>query len=197
MHNVVDMIVSKCLFETKHDKRMLETEEQGRAIAATQGRIIGYRNLVDFICAEFHIPQTRIDIIDDQRDEMKLADRNNEEISALEVGVAVLQNSTEWIFITDHVSEAIEHLKEYLITEAEKSRDLDLSQGQAQAMKCYESVFHSIADEVERRDKRRFEMEKRKKESLFPDDDLAAGEARDFTPARTVLDFTVSSSKAL
>lgn len=145
----------------------LEVEESGRDVARLQGNISGYKKLISAMCGEFHL--TQVDIEDNGDFSCKLADLTDAELDVAQHDAIELQNSEEWKAVIARIDAIIVESKNYLLYCAEKSRDLDLKQGEYKGMMICNDFFSAVNDEVERR-KRIAEQKAREPDLPFDDE---------------------------
>lgn len=149
-------------------KTKLEYEESGRVVAALQGKAAGFKSLLNFMAAEFKL--SRLMMEDLGETSTLLPEFDNETIFNLEVQIVDLKASSAWAGVVLKIDEVTARLKDYLLFTAEKSRDLDLSQGQHKALVFFEEFFSAVGFESIRRKK--VADEKRKS----PEFEFEAGE---------------------
>ena len=127
----------------------LEIEENGRAVAAFQGNLVGYKKLIAHISAEFALTQIAIEDLGDSP--LKVPDLDDEHLEILRFDIATLKEDPRWPAVIARIDADIEVMKNHLLFTAEKSRDLDLCQGQHKGETVYTRLFDSVADEARRR----------------------------------------------
>lgn len=162
----------------------LEVEESGRDVARLQGNLSGYKKLISAMCAEFHLSQ--IEVEDNGESSVLLADLDDAELDVAQHDAIELQNSEEWKAVIARIDAIIEGSKNYLLYSAEKSRDLDLKQGEYKGMMICNDFFSAIENEVKRR-RAIAEQKAREPDLPFEDEemtpdtlaDLAAGDGDD------------------
>jgi len=167
---VLSQVIIQANAEMHRCQAQLEIEESGREVASLQGRIVGCKTLLQNIQVEFKMPAHAIENTNDKP--LELADLNDEDITTMLEDKCMLVDSDEWKRVEARTDSTIESLKNRLLFDAEKSRDLDLSQGQYKAQAFYRNYFRRIEDEAEYRQKRREEAARKKKSQLpFDDED--------------------------
>ena len=159
----INEIIVRTLAESSICKDKLEIEESGRVVANLQGLVSGYRIFISFLAAEFHISQSALEYNGDVGFEIpKITDL---ELSMYQIDIEGLKITEAWKNVLERIEKNTEQLKNNLLFNAEKSRDLDYSQGQYKATNFYKEFFVAIDNEVGRREKER--DERRKKPGLF------------------------------
>jgi len=166
---VLTEIVTRAIWGQKESHQKLEIEESGRVVATLQGKIAGYKQLLNLIGESFELHGPWCAVIEDSNDRpIEITEMSDAYLSELKYGVKVFR---EYHVSFDKVVKAIqaetESLKNYLLFEADKTRELDVGQGKYKGMMLYNDFFKAVEAEVERR-------EKNKKETL--DFDGPAGE---------------------
>lgn len=155
----INEIVIRTLKSIAECKAKLEVEESGREVASLQGHLGGYKQLLSFLAAEFSLNQA---MIEDTADEPTTIQELDDVLFAgFKLDVIDLKQSEGWMRLVLRIVEKTGWLKDRLLFTAEKSRDLDLSQGFYKGMISYESFFNAVEGEAERRDK---EAERKRKE---------------------------------
>jgi hypothetical protein len=156
----------------------LETEDGGRVLASLQGHLAGYKALFTFLCAEFGITEYGLEDNGDiptpvcpteNMDERDLRgfglELDDFALSALALDIATLPADPRWENVNRRIMEKTEELKSYLIDRAEKSRDLDVCQGERRGMLIAERLFNAVRNEAEYRERKR---EKERKDDTLP-----------------------------
>jgi hypothetical protein len=162
----INEIIIRTLHESAQCKDKLETEESGREVARLQGSVAGYRMFLSFLAAEFHLPQSVLEYTGDEGFEApKLGD---DQLISYRIDIADLKLSDAWVKVLARIEENTLKLKNFLLFSAEKSRDLDYSQGQFKATVFYENFFTAIENETARREKEA--AERAKSPGLFDDE---------------------------
>lgn len=152
--------------EIKTARGKLEVEESGRVVASLQGNVSGWRQLLDFLTAEF-VGFSVITIgLDGSQIPVDLADLTDADVFKLESLVVEFKETPEWSRVLGRVDERIEHLKDELLFRAEKSRELDLCQGQYKALIRPRRFFMDVSRAATMRREKIAEDEKRKREEL-------------------------------
>lgn len=165
---VLNQIIIKANYEMSKAKDKLLVEESGRIVASLQGHVAGYSFLISSLAAEFHLPQYLLEDTGD--DSLKYSDLSDEMLLSMRIDQQELVSSPGWSGVTERIDEKTVYLKDNLLYNAEKSRDLDVSQGFYKAMEIYKKVFESIEYEVDWRDKKN--KEDKKATPLFHQDDV-------------------------
>jgi len=167
----VNEIVKMANAEIRDCHAKLEIEESGREVAGLQGKIAGSKDLLRFLKEAFDMTVFGID--DSGEAATVIPDMDDLALEALAIDITALKLRPEWSSVLAMVEERTEGMKNFLLFSAEKSRDLDLKQGEHKGMTQYHTLFNAVESERNRR-------EKDKKDSLDFGDG-PAGEAG-FTP---------------
>lgn len=157
-------IVTIINYEVKMAKGKLLVEESGREVASLQGHVSGYSQLMNYLAAEFSITQIFIEDLGDEP--QKVPDMLDTQVFNLELDVKELQETEEWKRLLARVEARTEELKNHLMFSAEKSRDLDVDQGQYKAMTSYNGFFRHVNAVAEMRRERAEEEAKRREAEL-------------------------------
>jgi hypothetical protein len=146
---VINQIIIIANDEMRRARERLEVEESGRELAALQGNLVGYKNLVAHMAAEFELPQI---FIEDSGDApLRIPELDDEVLETFAVEVETLKDDRRWESVEARIDHDIGELKNHLLFKAEKSRDLDLCQGQYKGETVYTRLFEKVRDELERR----------------------------------------------
>ena len=164
---VLKQIIILANKKTREAKERLLIEESGRIVAALQGSVAGYAYLIESLAAEFHLKQAMLEDTGD--DPLDYASISYELEEAIRTDKAALVAGEAWADVLTRIVEKTEFLKDSLLLRAEKSRNLDVSQGYHKAMLTYQNVFDAIDWEEKRREAKR--QEDRKAMPLFHDVD--------------------------
>lgn len=159
----------------------LETEESGRVVASLQGKIAGYKEIINILAAEFSLTQSMLDDTGDVPFDIDKA--QDEEIDVIGASIEALRKRDEWTKVLGRVEENVVALKDFLLFSAEKSRDLDICQGKYAAQTVYKSFFSQVESEVSYRQRKREEKQKEQAEHLPFEEALENGE-----PLRKIAD---------
>jgi hypothetical protein len=162
----IDQIITIANDEMQRARDALEVEESGRAVAAFQGNIVGYKRLIAHMAAEFGLTQFAIEDLGDAP--LKIPDLDDMTLVALRVDIESLKIDPQWSEVLARIDKDTEEMKNYLLFTAEKSRDLDLKQGQWKGETVYTRLFDSAEDEWKRREAKK--QEKEKNPVLFEDE---------------------------
>jgi hypothetical protein len=171
----LNQIVIICLDEIRLDRAKLEVEEKGREVAAAQGRIAGYKELLKVIQESFELPDIFFEDTFDRP--MNIPDLADEIFFLLQDDIARLTELECWKIVLKKIAEEIEGLKTYLLFDAENTRALDICQGKRKGMMAYERLFNATKSDAERRE-RKAKEEKESPEFAF-NDTPGAGERED------------------
>jgi hypothetical protein len=166
-----DLVLNEIIVIVNDEMRQahikLEFEESGREVAALQGHVAGYKLLLSYLSAEFHLVQTILE--DNGERPMVIPDMSDDELAVFNHDVESFKGLEEWRRVLNKIDERTEDLKNHLLFGAEKTRDLDISQGTYKGMTVFSRLFNAVEHEVERREEKK---EKEKKEMpLFKDDE--------------------------
>jgi hypothetical protein len=159
----INWIIVLANAEMRKDRARLEVEDNGREVAGAQGRIVGYKKLVGGMAAEFRLTQVAIEDLGDEPVEMKELD--DDTLDALDQDITTIQKGDEWKALLARIEADIEGMKDHLLFRAEKSRDLDLCQGQYKGETIYQRLFNSVQSESKHREEKR--EQERKNPKLF------------------------------
>jgi hypothetical protein len=189
----LNQIIITAQFEMKLCQAKLEVEESGRLVARLQGNVAGYKKLIANIAARYHLTQIFLDDTGDNP--LVIPDLEDENFELLRHDVEMLRISDQWKEVIAAVDANIVRFKDFLLYEAEKTRDLDLTQGDYEAQTVYGKVFKAVEEENQRR---KAEAAKKAKErnEMIPGlmDDLDPLPKR--TAAERVVNFPGSKSAA-
>jgi hypothetical protein len=189
----LNQIIIMAQFEMKLCQAKLEVEESGRIVARLQGNVAGYKKLIANIAARYHLNQAFLEETGDRP--LVVPDLEDENFEMLRHDVEMLRISDEWKEVIANVDVNIIRFKDYLLYEAEKTRDLDLTQGDFEAQTVYNKFFNAIKDDNDRRRKEAAKKEKERKE-MIPGilDDLDPLASK--TAAERVVNFPRANSAA-
>jgi hypothetical protein len=179
----IDRLVVLVNAWTRYVREHLEVEDGGRVLASLQGHLQGYKDLFRFLSSEFGLTQVSLE----DNGEMEtptcaVEDMHTEDfrrlglvaddmtVEELRLDIISLRSDPRWADLLSKVEERTEQMKTYLIDHAEKSRDLDLNQGERKGMTIYLRMFKAVEDEARHRREERERKEKEKAESLFEDE---------------------------
>jgi len=141
----------------------LQVEEKGREVAKLQGKVAGYKEIINIIAAKFHLSQYSLENNGDEP--AKIPDLSDEDLEIVNLDMLTLRERLEWQEVIDRVEANIYNWKNILFYEGESTRDLDLVQGKYEGQGIYGQFFSAVEREVERRAKEA--AEKAKQPSLF------------------------------
>jgi hypothetical protein len=159
----IDQIITLANNEMQKDRDRLEVEDSGREVAALQGKIVGYKKLIGSVAAEFGLSQGSIDYLGGAP--LKINDLEDATLDRLTFDIATLRDDPAWRAVLARIDVDVENMKTHLLFEAEKSRDLDLCQGQYKGETVYKTLFNLVENETKRREAER--EKKRKNPELF------------------------------
>jgi len=161
---VLKEIVTIVNSEVKQAKDKLLTEENGRAVALLQGKVYGWRQLIENIEAEFSL--FSVLVLDTNGKPIDLPGLTDDDVFRLEGLVKEFVESEEWKKVKDRVAQRIGQLKDHLLYSAEKSRELDISQGQYKALIWPNNFFSDVSNIASWRRQKQDQEAKRKKEEF-------------------------------
>ena len=159
-------IIIRANYETALARAKLETEESGRVVASLQGHISGYKALTAFLAAEFHLTEGFIQNSGDSPN--NAPDMDDAWLAVMDSDIRMLKEDPAWQAVLARIDNNTEHIKNHLLLRAEKSRELDIGQGQYRATTFYNSFFESIENEICRR---KAAEEKKRQEPELPFDE--------------------------
>jgi len=165
---VLNQILIRAFFEKATSITKLQVEENGRQVASLQGHIGGYKFLVMTIATAFGLNGSNCTILEDIGDKpFDLPDVSDEFLAELAASAKFLIEETkEWEEVLKTISAQTESLKEHLLFKADKTRELDICQGQYHGMTIYESFIGEIDKEIERRQEKK-DRDEREKSAAF------------------------------
>jgi hypothetical protein len=166
MTTALNEIIIRANEEISLARAKLEVEESGREVAGLQGRISGYKKLISFIAAEFHMSEGFIENTGDIA--TKIQDMDDTMLMILQSGITILKSSDAWAAVLNRIAENTEGIKDHLLFRAEKSRELDIGQGQYKASTFFNGLFSDV--DFEHR-KRKDIAEKKANEPELPFDE--------------------------
>jgi hypothetical protein len=159
----IDQIIVIANDEMRLARERLEIEESGREVASLQGKIRGFNILLGHMYAELGLTQIAIEDLGDKPLDMR--ELTDDQLQVLEADVETLQVNPAWLAVLERIGKDDEDSKNFLLLDAEKSRDLDLRQGQHKAEEVYKRLLYQVENEANRRQKER--EEKAKNPELF------------------------------
>jgi hypothetical protein len=155
----INEIVVMAQAEMRSIRARLEVEESGREVASLQGQLCGCKLLVGHICGRFSLREQMIEDLGDVP--LKVPDLDDATLTDLHADIGILREDPRWLEVLLVIKADDEESQRFLLLEAEKSRDLDLRQGQHRAEELYLRLFNSVENETKRRSD---EDERRRKE---------------------------------
>jgi len=132
---------TNCEIEKCREK--LENEPSGRILAYLQGKIPGCKFALKAIEEIFHLNEA---FFNGGEKPCEMSRLTQEQILAAEKDMEELQQTEEWRQFLGRIQERSNELKDFLLFEAKKSRDLDVHQGEYKGMITYQTVFDAIED---------------------------------------------------
>lgn len=145
----INQIITIANSEMRTARERLEVEESGREVASLQGKIKGFNILIGHMSAEFGLTQIAIEDLGDRP--LLMSVLTDEQLFELEQDVEALKADPRWLAVIERIQQDDEASKNFLLFEAEKSRDLDLRQGQHKAEEIYKQLFYQVKNESKRR----------------------------------------------
>lgn len=161
---VLNELVTIINSEVRIAKGKLLVEEGGRDIASLQGHVSGWGQLLNALCAEFGLTQTFIEDLGDEP--QKVPDLTDLDVFLLEEEVKEFMACEQWARVTERVDIRTNELKDHLLFSAEKTRDLDVDQGQYLAMQWPHKFFNHVSVVATIRREKQEEEAKRRGEEL-------------------------------
>jgi hypothetical protein len=129
--------------EIKKCRKKLEREPSGRVLAYLQGKIPGCKFGLEAMKEIFNLGD---DFFEKIEIPVVLNQLSREEILGVEEDMEELKETEEWQKFLSQIQERADSLKNFLLFEAKKSRDLDVSHGKYNGMVMYQKLFDSIKD---------------------------------------------------
>lgn len=163
--------------EDKKARDKLLTEENGRVVASLQGNVYGWRQLIEFMTSEFIGLESVTFGLDGTQKPMVMADLSDDDVLLLESLVLEFMESYTWKLVKVRVDERIGQLKDHLLYSAEKSRELDIAQGQYKALVWLNRFFSDVVSAANFRRQKLADDAKRRKEELNFDGNPEGGPA--------------------
>ncbi|MDR1176926.1 MAG: hypothetical protein LBK83_15810 [Treponema sp.] len=145
--------------EIKICKEKLENESSGRRLAHLQGKIPGCKFSIECLKEQFNLSD---EMVESSQEPCQMADLSWEQLVGAQKDMETIKASDQWAAFLSRIDSKITELKDFLLTEAKKSRDMDISQGEYRGMTVYEKVFTAIKENVDFR---------KRNEPLFAQDD--------------------------
>jgi hypothetical protein len=132
----------------------LEVEESGRVVGALQGNIAGYKLLLSYLSAEFNLSQFVLE--DNGEKPLVIPDMSDDEFIIFSHDIEEFKSLEEWRRVLNRIDQRTEDLKNHLLFSAEKTRDLDLSQGTYKGMTVFKQLFNAVEQsEISRQNKKK------------------------------------------
>jgi hypothetical protein len=123
-------------------KEKLETEKSSSILAHLQGEIPGCKFTLQALREHFQLN-------DDFMANEKVCDYTNlsfEELLGAQQDIEKLQGMEPWTQFLAKIDERVSGMKEFLLFQAKKSRDLYFSQGRYEGMTAYKEVFKQVEE---------------------------------------------------
>jgi hypothetical protein len=121
-------------------RAQLESEKSSSKLAHIQGKISGIKFLLKVIQEQFKAGNEFMD----NKEVCQLANLTWPEILGAVKDMEEMSASEIWKSVETRINERIAGMKEFLLDNAENSRDLYVSQGRAEGMRLYNEVFENI-----------------------------------------------------
>lgn len=147
-HALNELIV-RINWDTRECKGKLLVEESGREVASLQGQVSGYSKLMSFLRAEFNLKQAFVEDLLEEK--LNVPDLSDAALFDLEEDCLDLQATGAWAAIETRAAERTEELKHHLLFKADNGRELDIAQGQYNAMTCYKGFFNHVQQVADNR----------------------------------------------
>ena len=145
----LNQIIIMAQSEMRRAIAQLQVEDKGREVAALQGNVAGYKELIGNIAARFHLSQI---MLEDEGDEpFKIPDLTDDDLAVVDSDAKALMGREEWQAVLERVESNIYAWKNELYYGGSSTRDLDIIQGKHKGQKIFEAFFESVQNEVERR----------------------------------------------
>lgn len=158
-------------------KIKLENESSGRRLAHLQGKIPGCKFSIECLREQFNLSA---EMVDNSQEPCQMADLSWERLVGAQKDMETIKASDQWAAFLSRIDSKITELKDFLLTEAKKSRDMDISQGEYRGMTVYEKVFTAIKENVDFRNRNEplftQDGDDMEGEPAPPDDDLPEAE---------------------
>ena len=139
-------IISWTNAEIAKCREKLEVEPSGRVVAYLQGKIPGCKFAIKSIREIFGLTEEQFANLEPPVDMSKLS---HEQILGAEIDMNKLKEENDlWIKFLSAIEEKAEGMKNFLLKEAKKSRELDECQGKYQGMVVFEKVFSTIHEQA-------------------------------------------------
>lgn len=143
----VDYLVFRSKAEIELSKIELETEENGRKIANYQGVIAGNKEFLRIVFEQFANIQQ-----DSEERFFPVNEMDDDYFNDLILDCENLRKDDDWKIIDGLINDDTETAKSFLLFEAEKGRDLDVTQGQHRGQTIASRIFREIEGEKRRRE---------------------------------------------
>jgi hypothetical protein len=142
--DLLNLLVMDINGRLRYCKNSLETEEKSKEVACLQGKIAGYKTLINYLCDEFELSQS---MVEDNGDSAPvLADSSAGYIKKLSAQLQAIETDARWEKLVGRVEEHTLQAKAFLLFEAENARDMFFTQAAHEGITVYENVFNNILD---------------------------------------------------
>lgn len=159
----LNQIIISAQKEMREAIARLQVEDKGREVASLQGKVAGYKEIINIIAGRFHLSQFELE--DNGDVPQVIPELSDEDLEVVDTDAKVLLLREEWKEVIERVEANVYAWKNSLFYSGESTRDLDIAQGKHNGQKIYEQFFRAVENEVERR--ARLAAEKAKQPSLF------------------------------
>jgi hypothetical protein len=132
--------------EIKICKEKLENDSSGRRLAHLQRKIPGCKFSIECLKEQFNLSA---EMVDSSREPCQMADLSWDQLIGAQKDMETIKASDQWAAFLSRIDSKITELKDFLLTESKKSRDMDISQGEYRGMTVYEKVFTAIKENVD------------------------------------------------
>jgi hypothetical protein len=140
--DLLNLLIMKINERLRDCKNALETEEKSKEVACLQGKISGYKILINYLCGEFELSQVSVE--DNGDDAPVLADSPVEYIKKLIAQLQEIETDSRWERLIERVEEHTHQSKDFLLFEAKNSRDMFFIQAEYEGITIYKGIFEGI-----------------------------------------------------
>jgi hypothetical protein len=147
---VLNLLVTNINSNIRYCKERLEVEEKTKDVAFLQGKLSGYKELLNHLCGKFDLQQSFVEDVGEA--EINLGEYSGVEIKQIFDESQELQQDDRWKEIIGLVETETERLKKFLLSKADNSRDLYICQAKQEGMTMFKILFSNIEDEKKRRE---------------------------------------------
>jgi hypothetical protein len=140
--DLINLLVMNINARLRVCKNNLETEEKSKEVACLQGKIAGYKTLINYLCGEFELSQSMAE--DNGDNAPVLADCASGYIKKLGAQIREIETDLRWEKLVGRVEEHTLQAKAFLLFEAENSRDMFFTQAAHEGITVYQEIFADI-----------------------------------------------------